>query len=882
MKFFKNLPLLAILLLVSSCLFQSPQRRAQRKMKKEKYEKAEALLVKSIEKDSLNPAAHYLLSRLFLDTAHRQDIDTAQHFIQQALAELPEADKKDLRRLRKIEADSASLTRQLAKVDSAAFRRATEAHSLEAYGYFLREFPEAPQRAEATRLRNALAFRLAEEENSYQAYQRFFILYPEAVEAPEARERYEELLFIANTKTGTLEAYIRFLKEYPDTPYRSRLLKNIYLLGTAGHQAKQYARFIKNYPLNSYTRDAVNQLYQLHKAQNGPAGFLEVYPQLPFRDSLEQVVKLDQQLIVAVLEEQNWQFINEWGETVLPADFQDVHPDYLCETVGTDYIEAIRGTQPVVLARNGFLILDEDYEMLDDLGYGLLRIQQQGLKGLYLKSGKQLLPAAYEKIERLGENLLQVREEGKPGILTYNGQWLVEPLYDSLARMENFILLFKDQQMAVSTTGSLIEALRNNESPKLDFRYQQAQLADTAHLIVQDGQGQEAVLNNKLQLVIPPTAGKIRKFEGGWLLEENQRFKLLGKEGQDLLSTRFRDIRIKEPWIAYKTDTLWGLYHIDRQVATFDVYDSLTLLHPQIMVVHKDQYTNALFIHQDTSSLDLKGTDDYRLLRPVIRNSREGIEQAYLLVKDGNARKIYNTSGRLIEQGRYKEVLAPDERLLVLKTTNAAGIADSAGNTLLKPVYDAVGNYQDGYFATLEKSRFGIFNPYRDIHIRPQYQAALRPYSDSLLMARKNKDWGIIDLQNKRVLNFDYQELQYWSDSVALAKKEGEWFLLNLKSGETTYGPFRDFDILKQSPEESMAIIYSADGYGVLSSSKGELIAPTYDDVVNLGTPENPLFYCEKKVKEADLYVVVYTNAAGESVFKKAYPRQEWLRLLCD
>ena len=880
MKLLKTIVLFSCLLFVTSCVFQSKQKRAQKKLEKGQYDKAEKLLTKSLKKDSINPAAHYLFSELYLDTAYRQHIDSAQFFILRALAELDSADKKDLKRLRKIGADSATLQQQLAQVDSAAFRRATREHSIEAYDYFLNQYAYARQVPEATRRRNALAFRAAEEKNTYQAYQQFFQTYPEAAEAPEARERYEELLFIANTKTGTLSSYTRFLEAYPETPYRNRLLKNIYLLSTAHHQAEQYSSFIKKYPLNSYTRDAVNQLYHLHKQQSSPASFLDTYPQIPFRDSLEQVIRLEDQTLLAILEDGKWQFINESGETILPPEFLDVHPHYLCETVEGDYVEAIKGQLPTVVAKNGSTIIEQDYEMLDDLGNGLLRIQQDGMKGLYLKSGKRILPPAYEKIENLGRHFLHVKEYGKHGILTHNGQWLAEPNYDSLAELGQFILFFKGNKIAVSSADQLVKALQKNDSTKLQFEYTEAFLADSAQIIVRAPNGKETVLNKNLNRLFPLMEGKIRPFQGGWLVEHNNLFTVLGRKGDNLLDARFRDVKIKEPWIAYKTDNLWGLYHIGLQKATFDVFDSLTLLHPQLMVVHKGKETAALFMNQDTVAVDLSGTDSYRLLRPVRRDGDK--EHAYLLVTDGNAKKIYNLRGRLIEQGRYKEVVAPDNQLIMLKTAKGAAIIDSSGTMLLKPVYDAVGNYQDGYFATLEKSKFGIFNPYKNILIPPQYKVALRPYTDSLLMANKDKGWGIIDLNNKRVLNFEYQDIQYWNDTVALALKNKEWSFINLRSGNTEYGPFEYFKIIRQSPEESIARIATEAGFGVYSSKYGEIAPPSYDDVVNLGTINNPLFYLEKKVKEADLYVVVYVNSKGETIYKQAYPREDWYRVICE
>ena len=873
--------------LMASCIFQSPQKRAQRKIRKEKFDKATALLQKSLRKDSLNPAANYLFSQLYLDTAFhsgtlRQRIDTAHYYILEAIAELPQAEKKDLRRLRKIKAGSLSLLQQHAVVDSAAFALASEGHTIAAYDYFMEHYSDALQVEEATARRNALAFQTAEEINTYQAYQQFFLTYPEATEAPEARERYEELLFIENTRTGTLKAYVRFLREYPETPYRDRLLKNIYLLSTAGHEASQYLKYIRQYPESPYTQQAVEQLYHLHKEKEEPATFMETYPQLPLQDSLRQLIRLDGQDLVAILKDSKWQFINTKGEVVVEG-FDDIHPDYLCETAIADYLEVIRGRQPLVVARNGEEILAEDYQSISDLGSGLLRVQQNKLQGLYFKNGKRLLPVEYEEIEHFGPRFLLVKEADKYGLLTHHGQWLLEPTYDSLARLEDFIMLYQDTLFSVTTAQQLIEDLQNSRFPETEFAYTDAVLADQQHLLLSLPNGKQTVIDSTLQQTLPPTSGKIKSFRGGWLVEKDGRYELLDKEGENVLSAILQQVFIREPWVAYKTDSLWGLYHIDQQIATFDLYDSLTLLHPQIIIAEKDQQLSALFISdQDTLSIDLSGTDSYRLLRSTRFPGRDEAEQVYLLVSNGNAKMVYNPQGKLLAEGRYSEVQAPDSRLLLLKTSGGAHVVDSSGQVLLKSSYDAIGNYQEGNFATLERSRFGLYNPYRNINIPPQYSVALRPYSDSLLLANKNKRWGIIDIQNNTLLPFEWDELQYWSDSVALGRKNKQWQLINIQSGETLFSPFKSYQLITQSMEGSLAIIYTENGYGVLSSRHGPLVEPTFNVVENLGTASNPLFYIEKNVEDADLYVVMYLNEKGETIFKEAYPRQEWLRLLCN
>ncbi|HBS28308.1 MAG TPA: hypothetical protein DEB06_02400, partial [Phycisphaerales bacterium] len=75
--------------------------------------------------------------------------------------------------------------------------------------------------------------------------------------------------------------------------------------------------------------------------------------------------------------------------------------------------------------------------------------------------------------------------------------------------------------------------------------------------------------------------------------------------------------------------------------------------------------------------------------------------------------------------------------------------------------------------------------------------------------------------------------------------------------------------------------IHKENHYGILSSTRGMIIAPTYNEIINLGTEDIPFYFAEKHVEEADIFVVLYFNKDGTQVKREIYEADEYERIYC-
>jgi hypothetical protein len=92
----------------------------------------------------------------------------------------------------------------------------------------------------------------------------------------------------------------------------------------------------------------------------------------------------------------------------------------------------------------------------------------------------------------------------------------------------------------------------------------------------------------------------------------------------------------------------------------------------------------------------------------------------------------------------------------------------------------------------------------------------------------------------------------------------------------------KDFKFIAESQNEKIAIVRANNYYGVLSTLNGVVIPLTFTDIVNVGSPEEPLYFTEKHVEEASIYVVIYYDKEGKLLRRYVYDPDEYEKIYCS
>jgi hypothetical protein len=865
-----------LLVICSSCLLQSRARRAERFIEKEKYQNAYTLLHRGLHKDSANVANPYLLSKLLLDTAWRQDIDSAHFFIKESQRLFTKADARQRKKLEKLPLDSALLAQQVSLVDSAAYGRAKHQNTVVAFQYFINNYPDAQEIPLAVSLRNSLAFTEASRVNTWQTYQDFYQTYPKAEQAFEAKELYEQLLFEERTQTGTLEAYRSFLQEQPRTPYRDRLLRNIYFLSTADNSEQAYSAYIQEFGLNIYGRQALTHILYM---KDWPA--IE-WQNLPLPDSLRPILSAFDQHNLPIYTNNNWQFITEEGWP-WPGAYADVHPDYLCESPKQLWLEIWTGQKSAIVAVNGTTIYSGEYEKIEDVGGGLLKIMRHGLWGLFIVNGNQLLPFKFKNITRLDNGLLRTEQNNKQGLLAANGQELFPPQTNKITTLGQAIVLTNtDQQKAITSLNHLINLQQANQEWEPVFNYLQLYSPLESIIVGQSADSLWSVLSAyTLKPVIQrlPSSPAFHSSTELIVKEDNgNRVLVLGHNEQ--ASPRYRQAQSKNGWLLLQDSTGWIAQKQFVTTKKPHYYDSVAALHKNVLWTRTGTSDSVhIFFKENKRSLSLKPQTSVRIIRPgQIPDSLRDQDPYIVVLEYNNESRVLTSDGTEIGRFKQAQLSSPTVNLILVKTKQSTNLYNYSGELVSKKKFEAAGNFQDGNLALLNNKKFGVYNPVKNWLIEPRYDAIPRPLGDSLFAVSSQGQWGVINYKADYLLKPKFQQIEYWNDSLLLTQSTDDyWQIRNVKLDSQLADSLEN---LKWYGTKFLQVDYKGQR-GVLSKTSGWVVPPRFKIIENLGSTENPIFYCELE-QENNTFLVAYYNFIGKKLFEEVYTEQEWLKLICE
>ena len=838
-------------------------KRALKQLEKGDIHKAVATNKKALEKDSTLVAGFYVQARLFFTPIyHQADIDSAYHYILLARNGFGILDEKERKKHENAGVTSAALESLKEAIDSAAFVRSTEKDTEEAYIYFIKHFNTAEQVPEAISLRNARAYEQAVQENTYQSYRLFMERYPDAVQVAEAKKRYEKIYFYERTADNTLRSYLQFLEDNPATPYRLEAEQNIYEIMTADHSAASYQKFIRQFPKSELRFKAVAFLYHVVEQSGGKL------PGQMLTDSLKQVRDLHGKVLVPIREAGQYGFMDDQGKEIIAAQYDRVDEGELCGGITRDYLLL----HDIIIGLNKAVIYKGRYDSVEDLGFGLLKITSHGSVGVYHKSGYQVLPFSYDEVRLLMGKFLAFKKGRRWGLATVSGRKIVPATFDDILSQGTFILFEKGEKFDVQNEDMILKGVDKGRL-NINTIYNDFDLLDDGNLWLQAG-SEEMVIDRSCQEIIPPSRQKIRIIKEGLLIDKGGDITILNNDYEQLLRVEgAKNLQFNTSWIGFRKDTVWTLFDAGSQSLKANDLDSVSLIGEHFAIIFRNDSAAVLTLERPL----LLGETDYISLLTELNADQ------YLLVEGDKHRKlILSRKGETVFNGVFDEAKPMGPDYLIISRGSKKGLISADSRTLLPTDYDAIGNYNDGFVSLLRNKKFGLYNEKQSVFIPAEYDKNLSLYTKQLFIAEKNGKLGVVNGVNKKITAFDYQDIRFWSDSVALVKQNDQWQLFDLKNGNVKEDNIKSITIDDAGKNEIRAVVLKESGYGVWSNIRGEVITPTFNDIVNVGTAEKPVYFTEKHIHEAEFYVVIYYDASGNILRKQAFDAREYTLIYCD
>jgi len=850
-----------ILLVVSAC---GPTQKASQVLKKlndDEFVKAEKIVNKALEKDSLLPANLYAKSQLLIAYDSPEFYDSAYWYINKAIAQYDSLDDKIKEQHVKKGFGLDSLVRQKEVIDSLAFQWAQKKNTEESFNYFLANYEDANQAQLAKTKRNALAFASAISINTYQGYQEFIQKYPGAVQVQDARARYEKLFFDKSTADGKVTSFIRFLEKNPDTPYRKEAERNIFEVVTSEHSVGGYQIFLKNYPDSYLRKKAINYAYHVAKTNDNQRLNIEL------SDSLQRAKRLEPFGLIPFIESEKYGFMDTEGTIIIEPFYDSVSLDYNCKVTHTDFLRV----ENRLLGRNGQVISDVNYQEVWDLGNGLLKIKNKNKYGIIHKSGEVIEETVYEEIKLLNGNILALRSGNNWRLKTVSGRLLVSDSFEDIFMLEDIVVMERNDKYVFKTPAQLLKAVDGNPI-YFDYTIFDYELLNSGRVWIAT-ENEEFIIDQNLNYLTPSSIREIEVLETDFILKGDQQYILLDKEFNEVLKTK-SELSHSDYWLLADNDSVAYAIQLGRQrkslirANSFSIYGELFLI----------SYNN------DTISINTPNKRVFTLVdskpKLEILSSKEA---SYLKVEVHDEVVLVDSAGNKIIPYSEDKLDPIGKEYLIYTYRNKKGLLSSlTGEILLKPEFDAIGNYDDGSVSLLKKEKFGIYNKLLGLKTSVKYDKNIMRYNDSTFVVSTNGKEFFHDLNNEIYPEKGFDRIGSWSDTLALVSVDGEWAFYNLNTREKGTEIFQSYQIEVLENGERLAIVRSEGKYGVFSNIKGELVPPTFNDLIVLENGNEPIFFAEKHIAEAEFYVVIYYNHKGEIIKKQAYEPSDYFRLYCD
>lgn len=836
------------------------ERLAYKNIRKGKWEKSYRQVQSILVRDSTNIVANYVLAEYFFEPENPDfNIDSAYHFLSITFSGYQKAGFKSRDRLNRLPIDSTLLVKFRQEIDSAAFEQADQQGTEKAYSHFLINFPQASQFQYAIRLRNRAAYKQVLGINTSEAFDEFIKKYPQAEEAADAKKKYELLKFNDLTRDKRLQSFVIYLRDHPDTPYRRLAEQNIFEISTASGTIESYKEFLNNYPESYFTRMAQNILFHLLPEDLIQNHFAEFFK----NDSLRSVIRDEHDYVVPFLHEGRFAFMDQYGREVIDTDESDINDRYKCGSINEDVIVLTRK----LVAFNGALISNRSAASVDDIGSGFLIIETDGCNRVLHKSGFEAGDGCISSAKVLNGKFLAVQRDNLWSIWTLSGRMLLPYVWDGIVAYKDVIALKTNNRCTLLTAkylaGLADQALYDPEEFVDEIRPWRNDL-----VWVKKGE-QEGLLNQTLDTVVHGGIQTLQQNYFGSTATDEKGIRIINDAGNE--SIYLEKIQAKEPWTAVKVAKRWYFLDPKSSLQKGPDYDSIFFSGPFAIGLRKD----SIRVHFTPDSF-------LNFRQPIRVEFVPGLDSSSFLVLERAGKKsLYTRNGRKLFTASYDKIQYAGEGFFMVQKKEKKGLMTSTGKLLLPIEYDAIGTVDRGVVSLLRSMKFGLFHCGRKKLIKTQYDKNLSPYNADVIVAYRDGLYGLVGWDNKPLTKMEFAEVRYWNDSAAFALKDSKWVIYNIKSQQILMDEVRHYKLI-QDGEEKLAIVQQGYSYGVIHNKKGTIIPVLFSDIVNVGSRDLPLYFTEKHVEEASIFVVNYYDASGKLLRKEVYEQDDYEKIYCS
>lgn len=848
--------ILALCLASAAVAQPSSARAAFGRLQKGEFAAAYQQLVKSMRKE-VGVAQYYTWACYFSDPKNPEfEIDSARTYNLRARLAWSGLGPSGRGELAKFPIDSVALTDLGQRIDSLAFDRARIENTEDAYRFFMRDFPEASQFERAAELAAEARFLQALKQNTIENYRAYLERYPESVRAGETRARLEKLEFDHETSSGTLSAFQKFYQAHPTSSFRGAALEKIYRLQTVSGRAADLLAFVQSYENTEPARRAAALLFYVDTAQ-------QKNKQL-FPDSLLQLQELNTGYWVPFLRGGKFGFLNTQGKVVMTERFADIPMTYRCEPIASDFITG----DGQVFLRNGKRIAPEAVTQAEEIGGGFVLMHLAKGKSIVHKTGFVFM-SDVDSAKWLANQYLAVRVRGGWGIFSINGTPLIGVDFEDAEAIGSTLVLHRNGKRVLIQLQEL-PPLAAGMRANFERVFDDVKEWSNGQLWAKNG-SLEGVLNGQLEFILPLARQRLVRTSFGHLQTAEGRTMVAGL-GNELARQQFLRVVVADPWLVLQRATSRGLFSIPAKKSLAEGLDSVWFAGKNAWALRRD----SIFLFSATRLI--ASYPEGTALEFI--SSADSVRSFFLPEK--NKKTVYDLA---TGQKRFTATFDKIQQaagIFIVAIKDKRGLWDDKGKPVLPLEYDEIVFQPSALFSLVKNKAFGWYDADQKKLVKPVYDRNVQFLTADLLLTGQAGKKGVVQRSGEVVMPFEWEDVRPWTESLLWVKRNQNWQLLDWRTRRAVYDRVRSFQTIFESGREVCVLVKREGGEGVFSNLRGELIPPTFSEVIYLGDERTPLYLAAKNVKEAGIVVVAYFDQHGTLVRRQAYENDELEQLICE
>lgn len=332
-----------------------------------------------------------------------------------------------------------------------------------------------------------------------------------------------------------------------------------------------------------------------------------------------------------------------------------------------------------------------------------------------------------------------------------------------------------DKTGVIDTQGSVI----------IPVEYDNIQtLTDDSLLVSKDKKHGVVDLNNKV--IIPLQYDDVLLRKNAYFLRKEHKTGLADLQGQLLTPIDFDNItRLNERFAKVYLDGEYQLFDLIKGELLPEKYSNI--------LTRGNQLFEVISNNKQVTTLNGKGKV---IISPPLLSA--GYGKHVVVVKKGDKYGIIDYNGMPLSAIEYDYISVLSDFIQIIKD-DKAGIYSLSGKKIVAPIYDG--------FESLRSDN---------------------PEKPWLFKVKKGKKWGLIDVNNKVIIDFLYDKIVFIQQDKLITKRNKQWQLVSLNSGKNLATLNYDEVINPNCSCKNVIVVKQGKKYGLLDNNGNEILAPSY------------------------------------------------------